>query len=242
MIYTWHAPLRLAFSIVVVIPMLVGCRLGLTPESANRPLGFLTSKEDKAEQEANPLSDNEQRRLCIATAQRLSEAGHAHEAVELYLKAEGLKGQTQVFDRELAPLFAAAERYAESLDRYQKLIAKSPHDVELRLNYAWVLMDAGEPEKSESVLREVLRNEPSHERARNNLAVLLVKSKRYDQAFTEFSRTVGEAAAHYNLGVLLVDAGETELARHAFQSAERTGSAPEMTASFLRGLSDEKTR
>jgi tetratricopeptide (TPR) repeat protein len=194
-----------------------------------------------AEVKVKPLSNNEQRKLCLATAEQLAQSQHWSEAAQLYLKAEALGKPGQALDRELAPVLAANGEYPESIERYRRLLDKNPNDAALEINFAWTLMEAGNLAEAEEHLRNALHREPKHEAARMNLGTLLVKSGRTAEAYDAFQAVVGESAAHHNIGVMMLDLGEKELAKQAFENALACSDCTVQTQQFLAALSKEET-
>lgn len=195
----------------------------------------------KAEVKVKPLSNSEQRKLCLATAEQLAQSQHWSEAAQLYLKAESLGKPGQALDRELAPVLAANGQYPESIERYRRLLEKNPNEAALEVNFAWTLMEAGNLAEAEEHLRNVLRREPKNEVARMNLGTLLAKAGRTAEAYDAFQVVVGESAAHHNIGVLMLDLGERELAKQAFENALACSDCAAQTQQFLAALSADET-
>ncbi len=188
-----------------------------------------------------PLSNAEQRKLCIATAEQLAQSQHWAEAAQLFEKAEALGKPGQYLDRELAPVLAGNGQYAEALERYKRLMEKNPNDAALEINFAWTLMEAGNLTEAEEHLRNVLRREPANSAARMNLGLLCAKCKRTNEAFDMFASVVGETAAHHNIGVVLLDQGDVESAKVAFAHAASGPNSNPQSQQFLAALAEDKT-
>lgn len=231
-----------AIEIIAVLAML--CSLnGCSPWSKSRFFDIKSFSRSvprvnsTAEAKVKPLSNIEQRKLCIATAEQLAQSQHWSEAAKLYLKAEALGKPGQFLDRELAPVLAADGQYSESIERYQRLLDKNPMDTELEINFAWTLMESGRTPESEEHLKNVLSREPKNEAARMNLATLLAKTGRSAEAYDAFQSVVGESAAHHNIGVIMLDLGENNLAKQAFANAVACGDCSSQSQQFLVALS-----
>ena len=204
-----------------------------------KSLGWSTHRANtSADVKVKPLSNNEQRKLCLATAEQLAQSQHWSEAAKLYLKAESLGKPGQPLDRELAPVLAANGQFQESIERYQRLLDKNPNDGELEINFAWTLMESGKTPESEQHLRKVLGRDPNNGTARMNLATLLAKTGRNAEAFDMFQSVVGESAAHHNIGVIMLDLGESDLAKQAFANAAACGDCSLQSQQFLAALSN----
>ncbi|MCH8278575.1 MAG: tetratricopeptide repeat protein, partial [Proteobacteria bacterium] len=60
---------------------------------------------------------------------------------------------------------------------------------------------------------------PEETTYRYDLAVVLARSGRITEALPHFSRTVGDAEAHYNIGYILYKQGDLASAERQFQQA-----------------------
>lgn len=201
-------------------------------------LSPFSSSEERREYRDNPLSKSEERKLCIETAEQLALRQHWTEAVQLYEKAESLGKPDQALDRELAPALAAIGRYPDAIDRYTRLLDKNPKDSDIQINLAWTLMESGNFAQAEGHLRQVIAREPKKQVAISNLAWLLVQTGKNEEAFHTFRSIMNDSVAHYNMGVLLLEAGQLEMARTSFVSATTFPDAPTQSYEFLKALSN----
>jgi len=197
---------------------------------------------DTPVQRTKPLTAAEQRKLCITTAEQLAKSQHWSECVKLYEKAEGMDKHSPPLDRELAPALAANGQYTESIQRYQRLIAKSPKDDELEVNLAWTLMESGNKQLAEEHLRKVIARHPNHQAAVVNLATLQATNGRTADAFETYRSVLGDAASHHNIGVILLEMGQEEMAKQAFANAAQFSEAPQASKQFLSALESRTTR
>jgi Flp pilus assembly protein TadD len=182
------------------------------------------------------MKPGDDRELCLIAADQMSEAGHWDDAVELYLKAESLAPKKPKLDAKLAPAFAGAGKYAESTSRYRRLLETAPNDAELRNNFAWTLMESGDVVRAEEEFRTAMRLSPHESRAAVNLGVLLARQKRYDEALAILTSSIGEPAAHHNIGVVAIEAGDEATAVRAFEKAVSLPGAPKASVEFLASL------
>lgn len=74
-------------------------------------------------------------------------------------------------------------------------------------------------EKAIPLLQEAQRIEPHEKSHQFTLAVTLTKAGRISEALPHFTDAVGEAAAHYNVGRLLVESGKNTQAEEQFTLA-----------------------
>lgn len=195
-----------------------------------------TKNVDRAEPKSKPLSNSEQRKLCISTAEQLVASQHWAEAVKLYEKAEALGKPGQHLDRELAPALAANKQFTESIHRYQRLLEKNPKENEIEINLAWTLIESGNHDLAEQHLRNVIARNPKNQNAIANLALLMARSGRTTESFDLFKQIVGESAAHHNIGVVLLEMGNEEMAKVAFANATACPDASTESHQFLAAL------
>ena len=193
-------------------------------------------QEGSSEPRSKPLTVKEQRKLCLSTAEQLVQSQHWAEAVKLFEKAESLGKPGQTLDRELASAYAANGQFPQSIERYQKLLAKNPKDIDLEINLAWTLMESGDSQSAEQHLRNAIAKQPANPSAISNLAVLMTRTGRTPEAFELFKQVVSESAAHHNIGVLMLDLGQEEAARVAFENAAASPGASTQSKQFLAAL------
>ena len=77
----------------------------------------------------------------------------------------------------------------------------------------------GKNKDAEASFWQALKLDSDYKLARNNLALLYSSQKRWDEARSAFNRSVGEAKAHNNVGVLMAHEGEYLGAREQFRLA-----------------------
>ena len=182
------------------------------------------------------LTTAEQRKLCITTAEQLARSQHWSECVKLYEKAEGMDKHNPPLDRELAPALAANGQFTESIQRYERLIAKNPKDDELEVNLAWTLMESGNTSMAEENLKKVIARHPNHRGAVVNLATIQATSGRTSDAFETYRSVLRDAASHHNIGLILLESGQIEMAKQAFANASQFSDAPKESKQFLASL------
>ena len=81
-----------------------------------------------------------------------------------------------------------------------------------------VYLQRGEWTKAAIVLRQALKLDPSNDSLRHQLGVALGRSGELDESFLELQDAGGEAAAHYNLGIILYENALAQSGQH-FQQA-----------------------
>ena len=73
-------------------------------------------------------------------------------------------------------------------------------------------------------------------KALTNLGMVLAAEKRFDESFEVFSKAVGPAAAHSNVGVLMAKQGRNDDARKEFHEALALDSTLKQPKAFLEYL------
>ncbi len=72
------------------------------------------------------MKPGDERKLKLVTADQMAEHGYWKEAIDLYLEVENMPGEKKTLDAQLAPAFAGAGQYPESIKRYRRLIQNDP--------------------------------------------------------------------------------------------------------------------
>ena len=89
---------------------------------------------------------------------------------------------------------------------------------------------------AERELRKAVEIDPKHQKALTNLGMMLAAEKRFDESFQAFSKAVGPAAAHSNVGVLMAKQGRNDDARKEFHEALALDSTLKQPKAFLEYL------
>lgn len=187
------------------------------------------------------MKPGDDRELKIIAAGQMATHGYWNEAVELYLDAESMAPKKPKLDVQLAPALAGAGRYPESIERYRRLVKVNAKDAELANNFAFTLMESGDPVAAENEFQRALTLDPKSENAAVNLGLLVARQQRYDEALAVLIPAIGEAAAYHNLGVLAIEVGDEKTAKQHFEVAASLPSAPKATHEFIAALSHSTT-
>ncbi|MGB7342891.1 MAG: tetratricopeptide repeat protein [Pirellulaceae bacterium] len=162
-----------------------------------------------------------ERELCINTAANLAAKGHAAEAIALYEKAERLKPNDRSFDLELAPLFTQVGDSETAVAKYESAIADGHANSATFNNLAWTLMGMGRTDAALEAVNRGLTVAPDDQRLNSTQAVALYKKGDRQSALSKFEAIYGPSAAHHNLAVLDLEAGQIDAAiKHAKLAAE----------------------
>ncbi|MFN8686502.1 MAG: hypothetical protein ACK50U_10950 [Acidobacteriota bacterium] len=150
------------------------------------------------------------------------------------LQGQGLETQArQVLATTLAlpppaaPLLARAAILSDSLDGpvsaeqlHRRVLALDPVNPDFINNLAYNLMRQNRPLEAASLLRDLLRVRPTHERARNNLALLYASQLNQPaEAILHWKAVSGPAAAHNNLAAVYIEKEKWADARAELEKA-----------------------
>ena len=90
---------------------------------------------------------------------------------------------------------------------------------------------------------QILKIDPNHSQALNNIAVIFSDSKDYQKAISAYEKAIeinpNYADAHNNLGVIYADLGENQKAKSCYEKAiEINPNLPEILSNYIRQLTD----
>ena len=114
---------------------------------------------------------------------------------------------------------------AESL--YRQATAHAPENVALMNDLGLCFAKQGKLDAAIETLGQAVHRSPNSVRYRNNLAIVLVRAGRTDDALQQLSFVHGPAAAHYNVGFVLLKQGQTPGARQHLRLAVQAN--PQLT-------------
>jgi Tfp pilus assembly protein PilF len=142
--------------------------------------------------------------------------GQAREMYETLLKKDRKNAEAH---QRLAVIAARQGEPKVASEHFRKAIEIDPRNVELKVDFAYMLYTQEEYAEAETLLHDTLRSQPDHKRALNNMALVAGRQGRNDEALTYFKRSVGEARAYANVAYLCAQAGDLEKAEHYYSKA-----------------------
>lgn len=157
--------------------------------------------------------------VALAMARHNEEQGNPPEAAKFYQQA------IQTAPRDPRPLAGYARFKAtqgdlpEAIELYQKAIRLSPDDAAIHNDMGLSYARARKFNEAAAALGRAVELQPKAALYRNNLAMVLVDLGQIDNAFTHLAAVHSPAVAHYNLGYLLNQKGQTALAVQHFSFA-----------------------
>ncbi len=139
----------------------------------------------------------------METAKELQAHGDAREAILLFERARRLDPHQRQVSRFLASLYDQQGNDTRALAEYHKALELTPRDPDLLNDFGYHCYRRHDWKQAEEYFHKALAQAPDHERAWVNLGLALGEQGRYSESFEAFSKVLGPAAAHSNMGVIL---------------------------------------
>jgi len=181
---------------------------------------------------ANPAGQE----LAIAweTAQLAEQRGLDSEAIAAYRQVRAADPTRPGVAHALAVLYDRSAMTDAAAREYQTALLENPKDANLHCDHGYFLYSTGNLQQAEAALRESLRLQPEHRQATINLALVIGKQGRFDEAEQLFTRAIGPAAALHNVGMLKLQAGQSttggEMLAEAARRDPSIGQSPRVLA------------
>jgi Flp pilus assembly protein TadD len=140
----------------------------------------------------------------VALGRSLEKRGEPGQAMAHY--AEALQRDPNRADAcvRMAIIYDQQGKFDQSLPLYQKALAARPGDPDIFCNWGYSMYLQDRLGEAEMNLRQALALQHDHQRAHNNLGMVLARLNRGDEAFSEFRRAgCTEVDAHLNLAFAL---------------------------------------
>lgn len=202
---------------LLLAPVAVGC-VSDAPNSNSGPVpGFPWVTESSVPQNRGQLKNPSG--LDLTYAQWQEQLGNVDEATAGYRRV--LTNQPQSLDAMLglARLEQLAGRPKEAEAAYRKIVQTTPGNARaLDALGQFYVAEKRFPEAI-PVLKEAVAAAPTDSVCRHHLGVALARAGDTAQALAEFSKAVGEAEAHYNIGYIHYEQGRKDLAEREFLQA-----------------------
>jgi tetratricopeptide (TPR) repeat protein len=157
--------------------------------------------------------------LYVASARLHEHNGNFIGAAEQYEKALKIDPNNLVAMLSCAHMLDRQGKLDQATPLYQRAAQTHPHEAaafnDLGLCYARRRM----LNESIAALSDAVRLQPERELYRNNLATVLVEQNRADEALKQLQAVQADSVAHYNVGYLLQQHGQNQLAAAYFNQA-----------------------
>lgn len=138
----------------------------------------------------------------------------------------------------LGTLLFALGQLDEAQSRFEIAMALAPDAAWIRSNLCYTGLMRGDAVLARERCEEALDREATLATARNNLALVDAALERDDDARRVFAEAAGEAASHYNMGLVYLSRREYDLAAAEFDEASRQ--RPDLGSAFARALEAQR--
>ena len=182
-------------------------------------------EKDVPEPEVQPFTH-------FAAGQLLEGKKQIHQAIMQYRKALDLNPKFLGAHNRLAICLDKIGQHTEAESAFRRAIKVDPKLAYLRNNLAFSLMAQKRWGDSERELHKALKLKPDYQRARVNLGIVMSRLARRDEAFQQFQMVLGDARAHYNMGLLDKAGGRYAQAAESFRNA--IALEPNLTAAKIQ--------
>ena len=158
-------------------------------------------------------------RVQVAYARWQEQLGNLTEARSSYESVLGENPRSVDAIMGLARLDQMAGRNEAAREGFLQALKLKPYDPQVLSSVGQYFAAVGQPEQGIEYLERAMRAAPDDAEIRFNLGVALARSGRYEASMTHLIRAVGDAQAHYNLGLIKYEAGDHNGAEHSFLQA-----------------------
>ena len=159
--------------------------------------------------------------LYVASARLYEKNGNTIGAADQYQKALKVDPNNLVALLSYAHLLDRQNKLDEATQLYQRAAMEHPHEAAAHNDLGLCLARRRMLNESIAALSDAVRLQPDRELYRNNLATVLIEQNRADEALKQLQAVQADAVAHYNVGYLLQQHGQMELASNYFDRASQ---------------------
>lgn len=155
----------------------------------------------------------------VTLAQLQERTNNLDGAEEQYRKALELDQNHLAAQLGYGRLYDRQERYSEALEWYLKATQKHPQESAAFNDLGLCYVQLKKLPEASAALERAVALQPTRKLYRNNLATVLVKMNRPDEAYQQLAAVHPQAVARYNIGYLLSQQNERQLAYRYFSDA-----------------------
>ncbi len=166
----------------------------------------VTSSFTKNEAGADPTSltsmpTNLGPEIWVTNGQLYESQGNFPKALDNYTKALELEPSNEAALLSTARLYARQSQHQQASEFFSKAIAVNP-DAGTYNELALAYQSQNKPAEAQAAVRQAISQDGKNARYRNNLASMLVKGGRSDEAVKELQQVFPPAVANYNVAYL----------------------------------------
>ncbi len=202
--------------------LVVGALIGLTgcqhvPSRPGVPAPLGLGNEPKGGGTITPAQEAD---VQISMGRQAEQQGDFDQAMAAYRAALDRDRRRADAYARLAIVHDKQGKFRESAELYRKALAVKPGDADIFCDMGYSFYLQRRWAEAEMNLRQSIAINPEHQRAHNNLALLLVRDNRLGDALAEFGKAVSSPVqAHMNLAFALTIDQRWESARAEYQRA-----------------------
>ena len=222
----------LSLSLLAAVP---GCTLmrRALPGAAG---SAVASPESPLRQTA--LTSRDQAHVCLQTALQLAASEKDEHALAQLKKARTLDPTLPGVAHPLAVLYDRQGQFGFAELEYERAMEEGV-TADLLNDFGYFRFSQGNLMAARQLLTQARELAPQHPQATLNLAMVTAAEQDYESALTLFEDVVGLAAAHQNVGLLMISHGQTRSARRHLSQAVRLDPSLETAAEVLARLGTE---
>lgn len=127
--------------------------------------------------------------------------------------------QNAEYNHRYGVVFCKLGRYEEGIEYLRVADSARPNDVDILNDLGFACMVLGKNDLAVSVLETALENDPTNDRATNNLAMAHGYNGDFDEAYALFSQIMTEAESMANLGYIATQSGKKDFAIQCYSRA-----------------------
>jgi len=187
------------------------------------------------------LPPKEAAQACLTAAEQMQNAGQVGQAIVLYEKARRNDPSQKTIAHHLGVLYDIQGDSSRSLTEFKQAIEAEPKNADVFSDLGYYYFQRNNLTDAERELRKAIEIDPKHAKALNNLGMVLAAENRFSESFEIFSKAVGPAAAHSNVGVLMAKQGRNDEARKEFHAALALDSTLKQPQAFLAYLDRQQS-
>ena len=238
--------LKATVLLAVVTQFSIGCAtwqggtIANKPGSQQRAVAQTGAQEQQAKFASSSKELKNPRKMHLAYAKWQEHVGNvdnARSSYEFLLSKQPKSADAQL---GLARLDLLAGRKAQAEQRFLASLKSNPTNPLVMDSVGQFYASQKRYDESVEILNRGLQADPNSQSIRFHLAVALAKSGDIAAATPHFVRTVGDAEAHYNLGVILHDQGNIAGSEQQFQQALLKRPDLEQARTWLSDIQREK--
>lgn len=189
----------------------------MTWKSLTKPKIQQASFEEKVPDA--PSDPKNPARLKIAYGRVMEQTGQFGEARKSYQEALELQPKEVEALLGLARVDVAAGQLDQAEINFKKAVKVAPSSSQAAFSLGEFYASQNRWNEASEILTKAMLAEPDNTQSRYALAVALAHTGKVDAALPHFIRTVGDAEAHYNVGLILQGEGKLDDAERHFEMA-----------------------